>query len=306
MKFRTIMILFLIAIFTATLTFAHPSADNTPKGKYMGQEPPGKTPQIFAPGFISTEKAELNSVFTPDGKEFYFSIYTPGQGCKMYFTKDTGRGWSQPKKVHFSSQKSDVDMCLTSDGKKMYFGSTRPLKGVAQTDYKIWYVDREGDDWSKAKYLDAPINDGKRALYPCVSNNGTMYFQAIRDDTFGSRDIYYSRYNNGQFMEPIHLGREINSEYGEGDVLIAPDESYMIVNSGGRPDDMGNSDLYISFKQNDGSWTTLKNMGSKINSPETDYCPMLSPEGKYFFFTSKRSGSGDIYWVDAKIINDLN
>ena len=32
---------------------------------------------------------------------------------------------------------------------------------------------------------------------------------------------------------------------------------------------------------------------------------MLSPDGKYFFFTSKRSGIGDIYWVDAKIIDDF-
>jgi Tol biopolymer transport system component len=79
----------------------------------------------------------------------------------------------------------------------------------------------------------------------------------------------------------------------------------MIVNSSGRPDDLGNSDLYISFKKEDGSWTKLKNMGNKINSPETDYCPMLSPDGKYFFFTSKRSGNGDIYWVDAKIIDDF-
>ena len=28
----------------------------------------------------------------------------------------------------------------------------------------------------------------------------------------------------------------------------------------------------------------------------------LSPDGKYFFFTSGRGGSDDIYWVDAAII----
>ena len=77
----------------------------------------------------------------------------------------------------------------------------------------------------------------------------------------------------------------------------------MIVSSSGRPDSLGSADLYISFKKEDGSWTNLKNMGSTINSRELDYCPMLSPDGKYLFFTSKRSGSGDIYWVDAKIIN---
>jgi len=33
---------------------------------------------------------------------------------------------------------------------------------------------------------------------------------------------------------------------------------------------------------------------------------MVSPDGKYLFFTSKRAGEGDIFWVDAKIIEALN
>jgi hypothetical protein len=37
------------------------------RGDYFGQKPPGMTPEIFAPGIVSTEKKELNSVFTPDG-----------------------------------------------------------------------------------------------------------------------------------------------------------------------------------------------------------------------------------------------
>ena len=196
-------------------------------------------------------------------------------------------------------------MCITHDGKRMYFGSTRPVKGIKQDDFKIWYVERVGSGWSEAKYLESPINEGKRALYPTVSKKGTMFFQAIRKDVIGEREIYYSELVNGKYTEPVHLGTEINSKYGEGDVLIAPDESYMIVNSNGRPDVIGRGDLYISFKKRDGTWTKLENMGDKINTTETDYCPMLSPDGKYFFFTSGKTGNGDIYWVDAKIIQEL-
>jgi len=32
---------------------------------------------------------------------------------------------------------------------------------------------------------------------------------------------------------------------------------------------------------------------------------MLSPDGKYFFYTSAIRGNRDIYWVDAKIIEGL-
>jgi hypothetical protein len=196
-------------------------------------------------------------------------------------------------------------MCITPDGKKMYFGSNRPVNGKPQDNMKIWYVERAGNVWSEAKYLDSPINEGRRALYPTVSNKGTMFFQAIREDTQGARDIYYSELVDGKYADPVRMSDSINSIYAEGDVLIAPDESYIIVNCSGRPDTNGRSDLYISYKKEDGTWAKLKNMGDKINSSGTDYCPMLSPDGKYFFYTRTDTGNGDIYWVDAKIIEEL-
>ena len=274
-------------------------------GPYLGQKPLGMTPEIFAPGIISTDLRELNSVFTPDGKEFYFTIQTPGKGYRIYFTEETNNGWTKPAPVSFSSNYSDVDMCITPDGQRMYFGSTRSINGDAKSNFKIWYVERINDGWSDAKYLNAPVNNGQRALYPSITKNGTMFFQAVRDDSYGEMDIYYSELIDNSYQNPVHLGKEINTKYAEGDILISPDENYMIVNSKGRADDMGGGDLYISFKNKNGSWGELTNMGEPINSTETDYCPMLSPDGKYFFFTSRRSGNGDIYWVDAKIIEEL-
>jgi len=305
MKIKIIFFILFISAFFAVQAKDIQKGSPILRGPYMGQKPPGMIPEIFAPGFISTEKNELNSVFTPDGKEFYFSYRIPGQGYKMYFCRETSEGWSRPAPVPFSGERSDVDMCISHDGRRMYFGSTRPVNGKAQNDFKIWYADKTAAGWSSAKYLDSPVNNGNKALYPTFTKTGTMYFQAIRKDSFGSRDIYFSKLIDGRYAEPVHLGREINSKYGEGDVLIAPDESWIIVNSMGRPDGFGKGDLYISFKRPEGSWTKLKNMGRLINSPESDYCPMLSPDGKYFFFTSKKTGNGDIYWVDAKIIEDL-
>ena len=34
-------------------------------------------------------------------------------------------------------------------------------------------------------------------------------------------------------------------------------------------------------------------------------CPYVTPDGKYIFFNSGRNGNWDIYWVDAKIIEEL-
>lgn len=302
------VILFFIVLFLIINANAQ-KKDDFPllKGPYLGQEPPGMTPEIFAPGFISTEKKELNSVFTPDGKEFYFSINTPGKGYTIWFSKMVQGKWTKPQEAPFNSSYSDVDMCISTDGRRMFFGSNRPLKpgGPKAKDFFIWMVERIGDSWSKPKNPGTPINSGKRALYPTITRNGTLYFQAIFPGGYGGRDIYRSRFVNGKYQEPENLGEAINTEHGEGDVLIAPDESFLIVNASNRPDSYGKSDLYISFRHADGTWTKAKNMGPKINSKGTDYCPMLSPDGRYFFFTSTKTGNGDIYWVDAKIIEKL-
>ena len=106
------------------------------------------------------------------------------------------------------------------------------------------------------------------------------------------------------------------------------DESYLIFSSD-RPGELGEGDLYISFKGKDNEWIEPLNMGDKINSAFHDVAPYVSPDGKYLFFCSFRpnprpiggkrltlreiqeildgpgNGRGDIYWVSAKVIENL-
>ena len=43
------------------------------KGPYMGQTPPGMTAEVFAPDIVSTDAWELEGVFAPGMREFYFT-----------------------------------------------------------------------------------------------------------------------------------------------------------------------------------------------------------------------------------------
>ena len=121
----------------------------------------------------------------------------------------------------------------------------------------------------------------------------------------GRRDVYKSVLRNDRYSKIENLGSNVNTRYDEGDAFIAPDESFIIVCGMGRPDCLGSGDLYISFRKEDGGWTMYQHMGKSINSPFSDYCPYVTPDGKYLFFTSRRTGADDIYWVDAKVIEDL-
>ena len=45
-------------------------------------------------------------------------------------------------------------------------------------------------------------------------------------------------------------------------------------------------------------------MSDEINKGNALF-PGLSPDGKYLFFVSLRTGWLDLYWVDTKIIDEL-
>ena len=78
-------------------------AQEGPSGPYFGLEPPGMTPVVFAPGFISTEKRELNSVFSPDGTEFYFAYSFGGGNYQIMMTKQVHGQWTDPAVASYSN-----------------------------------------------------------------------------------------------------------------------------------------------------------------------------------------------------------
>lgn len=300
--------LLLITTFVfSTHAFATRSYDNWPDvaGPYFGQEPPGMTARMFAPGIISTDRSEINSVFSDDENEFYFTTWTRESGTKIMVTSQIDGRWTAPERAAFSKHNSDVDPAFSQDGKRVFFGSRRPRPGKTDTredGFDIWFADRTETGWAKEQYLGDVVNSGKSQVYPTVTRDGTLYFQAVREEGYGKADIYRSRLIDGAYQMPGNLGPVINSENYEGDVYIARDESYLIVSIYGRKDSLGGADLYISFRSLDDSWLPLRNMGAAINSVKRDFCPMVSPDGRYLFFSSKRAGEGDIFWVDAKVI----
>jgi hypothetical protein len=274
---------------------------NNESSLYFGQSRPGVNPEKFAPGIISTDKDEVNSIFHPGGNEFYYSVFHPGEGYRIMVMRKTKKNWLMPPVSLFVGGYSEVDPFIDPSGRRLFFCSKRPAwpEEKASPGYQIWISERNKDDWSRPEIAGKNLNIGSRQLYPTVTLNNTVYFNS---DINGNGDFFMSSYDGEEYMLASELGDSINTEYDETDIYVSPDESFAVFTSVDRPDGFGGGDLYVSFKRKDGLWMKAINLGETINTKSSEFSPVVSTDGKYLFFTSGRQGSTDIYWVDADVI----
>jgi ankyrin repeat protein len=276
-------------------------------GRYLGQASPGPEPVLFAPDVVSTHTFQHGTVtFSPDGGEAFWASSFPAvdepytYGMIMTSRIKNGR-WTAPAPAPFSERRVGDDVpFFHPDGSKLFFLSHRGRGGE-----RIWWVDRTTDGWSEPELVDGGPNTMGTHWQFSVAANGNIYFNSGDPGGSGAGDLYVSRSIDGRYAEPVNLGAPVNSELGEDRPFIAPDESYLLFVRSAAPEGLGRTDLYVSFRNEDGTWTAPRNMGPRVNSPSNEGCPMVSPDGRYLFFNSHRNGNADNYWMEAAIIDAL-
>jgi len=285
----------------ACSSFAQTDQSESPllKGPYLGQKPPGMTPEVFAPGFVSTPAHEFSCSFTPNGKEFYFARRDPNLNYPVVMaTKLLGGIWTKPEIVPFVEGGMSFEPIVTPDGKRLYFMSGKPIPGQAGPPMNIFYVDRDGDGWSAAKNAGAPFNPAK-AMFISSTSDGTIYTTDISEGP-GSERIAVARKIDGEYKTLERMGPPVNAGTQSMYPFIAPDGSYLVFNSR-RPNEKIKSVLLVSFRTPDGLWSEPRmiDLGAEAGTP------FVSRDGKFLFFTSGERGKSDICWVLAEVIEAL-
>jgi Tol biopolymer transport system component len=308
-------------------SFAHPTQSTVTTQHPYASAKPLSEPAVLAEDVISTGEFDSHPAFTPDGKTLYFVRSTPNFNLwTILVTRFESGRWTTPEVAPFSGQYSDADPFITPDASRLYFISNRPVAEKPKPDLDIWVMEKAGTGWGEPKNLGSPVNSPGSEWYPTIAANGTLYFGSDREGGKGRNDIYRCRFADGRYTDAENLGDAINSQLNEFEPLIAPDEGFLIFMAGGRADGHGGFDLYISYNRA-GTWTKPANLGEKINSGGNEYSPTISPDGKYFFWTSTRgfadkplekrldyrelmnrlrgarNGLGDIYQIDLAALN---
>ncbi len=276
----------------------------------FSEQIPTDTALVFGEGVVSTDNFEFAITFSPEMDEMFFTRRKPEADNEIFNMKFTEGEWSAPELAFFKPEKGwDFEPHISPNGDKLYFGSLRPLPDSTNSSgLNQWMSKKIPNGWSDPLPLDSPFKD-RFVMYLTSSEDGNLYFTS-RDEGAEPRDggIYKSMSQEGRYNSVQRMGTVINFD-GKwiAHPYIAPDESYIIFD-GENDSGHGESDLFISFKQN-GQWAKAINMGPKVNTEKTEMCPSVSPDGKYLFFhrgvyIEDEEESGDIMWIDFGLLKE--
>lgn len=181
--------------------------------------------------------------------------------------------------------------CALEDG--TYGGS---LSGEGSCD--LFISRRVGDRWGVPQNLGTPVNSSHWETQPSLASDGrTLYYirGSVARDGIKSMDIWTTTMaDDGTWSKPVKLGDQVNTPYQEESVQIHPDGHTLYFSSNGHPG-FGGLDIFMSRKQDDGSWGPALNLGYPINTSADENSILVDAIGRLAYFASDRAGGeGDL------------
>jgi outer membrane protein OmpA-like peptidoglycan-associated protein len=204
-----------------------------------------------------------------------------------------------------NSDYHDFGAILSGDGKTMYFSRYKHPDNIGgRKDVEdIWYStwNEETQSWNKAQNIGRPINNKYPNYVNSVSEDGnTLLLGNVYLENGKERpglSLSHKTEQGWSFPEPITIeGRKQQPTVMAAH--LSNDGHILILSYKKRKDTNGEQDLYVSFKVHNNTYSEPMNLGSVINSDDTETSPFLSPDTKKLYFTTpgrKGYGQCDIY-----------
>ncbi|WP_066834125.1 OmpA family protein [Rufibacter ruber] len=188
---------------------------------------------------------------------------------------------------------------------------------------QMFYAQRNEDStWQLPVMVDESLNskyhDGTAAV---DSSNTTLYFtrtnmvkvknknintdptswvkKPLSNDYVNRLEIYSAQQDSGKWsnVKPFEYNKV--TEYSVGHPALSPDGQVMYFVSD-KPGGYGETDIYYTEKQADGSWGQPVNAGSTINTVGKEMFPAFDQQGNLYFSSDTHSGFGGLDVFRAK------
>ncbi|MCB0554825.1 MAG: OmpA family protein [Phaeodactylibacter sp.] len=178
---------------------------------------------------------------------------------------------------------------VSADGQRLLFCRNQG------NNEDIYMAERQEQGWGEAMAVEALNTTESHEAPLALSADGTtllMYDGGIVKFTNKTREGWSA---------PRNFFSEANTPDWQGTTAFAANREAVILAArtfdvvGARNDD--NIDLFVSFRQPDGSWGAPVNLGPTLNTPFEDRSPFLHPDMRTLYFSS--SGHGGLGKLDV-------
>jgi len=223
--------------------------------------------------------------------------------------KDTS-GWARPLEI--KSERSSLfnsgPLCIAPDGRTVYFTSEietgEPSRSRRfRNSSGIFRGTLSGDEIISIqpfKYNNPDYNAGKLSVSP---DGKYLFFASDMPGGMGGSDIYYCESADGEWLEPVNLGRLVNSS--DADNYPFMHSSGRLFFSSGRQGGAGGLDVWYTVFA-DSSWEDPVRLSEPINSPGDDFAFVAQPDLQNGYFSSNRLRNDDIYQFVTTIIRKVS
>jgi outer membrane protein OmpA-like peptidoglycan-associated protein len=201
---------------------------------------------------------------------------------------------------------------ITVDGKTILF--TRRIKDpnspVGMHEDFFVSNSEDGKKWQTAVPMPKNINTTNNEGAPTISADGrSLIFVACSDETgrnygpnregWGSCDLFYTKKLGTRWLDPINLPGKVNTSLWESQPSLSADGKMLyFVRRVSKPGESPNSDIFVSYLQEDGTWSAGKPLPTTINTKFLEESVYIHPDGKTLYFASrghKNLGGSDLF-----------
>lgn len=250
-------------------------------------------PENLGPS-INSELSEYFPSITADNEWLYFTVNDDSNRYPdedIYAAQFVDGGWQKRTPIPGvnNADSHEGAHSITQDGRYLFFASNRMEENLGRFD--IYIAKKVGNDWKKPVNMGNVVNTRYWESQPVISANSKQLFLVrTSKDGYGESDIYVANIEeSGRFGLPVNLGPVINTPGREQRPYLHPDGKTLYFASDGHPG-MGQSDIFKSTLNDDGTWSKPENLGYPLNSILEENGLYVASDGQTAYIASDRDG----------------
>jgi outer membrane protein OmpA-like peptidoglycan-associated protein len=262
---------------------------------------------------VNTEYADFSSNISLEGGSLYLTSRRPWidkssdnfrDPMLNHFPEDIyqasrdGDSWKSLNRMSMCKpQFNEATVSVSIDERRVYTYNDKI--GIGD----IYYSDYKGGKFSEILPVEFKgVNDDKwwDTHYTVSPDGNLIFFVSDKPGGYGKRDIYFMEKLDGDWSKPQNIGGNINTWSDEDSPFMGLDNNTLYFSSNDSTS-MGEFDIFMTVRDENGIWSEPVNLGYPINSVGDDIFYSHTADGKKAYFTSFRKGGlgeRDIYETD--------